>query len=212
MLTVCTHLYQAVYVHAIWYQTFLLSESRNWKRKLPFVPCPIWNYTVLYSAHTIQCILHCAVYRAGNTVKCADCIVFSHGRTVVNRDCHKSRHSSLVDRGLRGAGLMITLAKGWYHRAYLGPKSMVPRSEISLPMHYCYKSRKENNKSPQSSSYWLWYITLGRLAVLVCLKQERIVGKNGYFRAKANLKTQSYIMNNIPPVIGILDLLLVSDQ
>ena len=72
-----------------------------------------------YNAHTIQCILHCAVYRAGNTVKCADCIVFSHGRIVVNRDCHKSRHSSLVDRGIRGARLMIT------------------PSEISLHMHYC---------------------------------------------------------------------------
>ena len=37
---------------------------------------------------------------------------------------------------------------------------MVPLSEISVPMHYCDKSWKENNNSPQYSS-------LGRLAVWI---------------------------------------------
>ena len=33
-----------------------------------------------------------------------------------------------------------------------------------------------------------------------------------FFRARAKLKLQSYITNNIAPVIGILYLLLVNDQ
>ena len=46
---------------------------------------------------------------------------------------------------------------------------------------------------------------------LECL--ERILSERMiFFRARVKLKLQSYITNNIPPVIGILNLLLVNDK
>ena len=119
MLTVCTHLYQAVNVHAIWYQTLLFFFIRKQELETKVTICTL-PYLKLFS---VQCTVQCTGFGV-NTVKRADCLVFSHGRTVVNRDCHMSRHSSLVDRGLGGAGLMIT------------------RADISLPMHCCFRSQK----------------------------------------------------------------------
>ena len=52
--------------------------------------------------------------------------------------------------------------KSWYHRASFGPKYIVPLSEISLPMPYCFESGNDSNNSPESSLSWLRKITLGQ--------------------------------------------------